>query len=140
MRPLVSGAADAQIAPMLGVAKKRDDLAFDFRAAAGSPPVEWCVADSLIEYEDAVAAMEARADAIAAGQARERVWLIEHPPLYTSGTSGRDADLRDPRFSVRRSGRGGQATYHGPGQRVARVMLGLTRPAQGVGACVAALG
>jgi lipoyl(octanoyl) transferase len=139
MRPLVSGAADAQIAPMLGAAKKRDDLAFDFRAAAGSPPAEWCVADSLIEYEDAVAAMEARADAIAAGQARERVWLVEHPPLYTSGTSGREADLRGPRFPVHPTGRGGQATYHGPGQRVAYVMLDLRRRRQDVRAFVAAL-
>ncbi|MBV9066637.1 MAG: lipoyl(octanoyl) transferase LipB, partial [Methylobacteriaceae bacterium] len=86
-----------------------------------------------------VAEMEARADAIAAGRARERVWLVEHPPLYTSGTSGRDADLRTPRFPVHQTGRGGQATYHGPGQRVAYVMLDLKRRRQDVRAFVAAL-
>jgi lipoyl(octanoyl) transferase len=120
-------------------AQKRDDLTFDFCAAAGSPPVEWCIAEGLTQYENAVAEMEARADAIAAGEARERVWLVEHPPLYTSGTSGRDGDLRDPRFPVHLSGRGGQTTYHGPGQRVAYVMLDLKRRRQDVRAFVAAL-
>ena len=120
-------------------AQKRDDLAFDFRGWAGSSPVEWVVAEGLTDYAIAVAEMEARADAIAAGEARERVWLVEHPPLYTSGTSGRDVDLRDPRFPVHRTGRGGQATYHGPGQRVAYVMLDLTRRRQDVRAFVAAL-
>jgi lipoyl(octanoyl) transferase len=120
-------------------AQKRDDLAFDFSAVPGAPPVDWRVAEGLTEYENAVAEMEARADAIAAGEARERVWLVEHPPLYTSGTSGRDGDLRDPRFPVHRTGRGGQATYHGPGQRVAYVMLDLKRRRQDVRAFVAAL-
>jgi lipoyl(octanoyl) transferase len=120
-------------------AQSRDDLAFDFSAAAGAPPVEWCIAEGLTEYEDAVTAMEARADAIAAGAARERVWLVEHPPLYTTGTSGRDGDVRDPHFPVHRSGRGGQATYHGPGQRIAYVMLDLRRRRQDVRAFVAAL-
>jgi len=120
-------------------AQSRDDLAFDFSAAAGAPPVEWCIAEGLTEYENAVTEMEARADAIAAGAARERVWLVEHPPLYTSGTSGRDGDLRDPHLPVHRSGRGGQATYHGPGQRVAYVMLDLRRRRQDVRAFVAAL-
>src|SRR5947209_2903440 len=120
-------------------AQSRDDLAFDFSAAAGAPPVEWCIAEGLIQYEDAVAEMEARADAIAAGEARERVWLVEHPPLYTSGTSGRAGDLIAPRFPVHRTGRGGQATYHGPGQRVAYVMLDLKRRRQDVRAFVAAL-
>ena len=120
-------------------AQSRDDLAFDFSAAAGAPPVEWCIAEGLTQYADAVAEMEARADAIAAGAARERVWLVEHPPLYTSGTSGRDGDLRDPHFPVHRSGRGGQATYHGPGQRVAYVMLDLRRRRQDVRAFVTAL-
>jgi lipoyl(octanoyl) transferase len=124
---------------MSAPAQSRDDLAFDFRAAAGSPPVEWCIAEGLAPYEDAVAEMEARADAIASGKAAERVWLVEHPPLYTSGTSGRDADLRDPGFPVHRTGRGGQATYHGPGQRVAYVMLDLKRRRQDVRAFVAAL-
>ena len=119
--------------------QKRDDLAFDFRAAAGAPPVEWVVADGRTDYAAAVAEMEARADAIAAGEARERIWLVEHPPLYTSGTSGRDGDLREPRFPVHRTGRGGQATYHGPGQRVAYAMLDLRRRRQDVRAFVAAL-
>jgi lipoyl(octanoyl) transferase len=71
--------------------------------------------------------MEARADAIAEGSASELVWLLEHPPLYTAGTSAKDGDLVDPRFPVHRTGRGGQFTYHGPGQRVAYVMLDLRR-------------
>ncbi len=83
--------------------------------------------------------MEARADAIAAGEAPERVWLVEHPPLYTSGTSGRAADVLATHFPVHRTGRGGQATYHGPGQRVAYVMLDLKRRRQDVRAFVAAL-
>ena len=119
--------------------RTRDDLACDFRAVAGSPAVEWLVTEGLTDYAAAVAEMEVRADAIAAGKARERVWLVEHPPLYTSGTSGRDADLPAPRFPVHQTGRGGQATYHGPGQRVAYVMLDLKRRRQDVRAFVAAL-
>lgn len=88
------------------------------------PPVEWCVSRGLVAYETALAVMAARVDAIAAGTAAELVWLLEHPPLYTAGTSARDADLLDPqRFPVHRTGRGGQYTYHGPGQRVGYVML-----------------
>jgi lipoyl(octanoyl) transferase len=83
--------------------------------------------------------MEARAAGIAAGKAREMVWLLEHPPLYTSGTSGRNDDLLDPRFPVFTSGRGGQLTYHGPGQRVAYVMLDLKRRRPDVRAYVAGL-
>src|SRR3954471_15988652 len=120
-------------------AQKRDDLAFDFRGWAGSSSVEWVVSEGLTDYAIAVAEMEARADAIAAGEARERVWLVEHPPLYTSGTAGRDGDLRAPRCPVHRTGRGGQATYHGPGQRVAYVMLDLKRRREDVRAFVAAL-
>ena len=91
-------------------------------------------------YEAAVAAMEARAAAIAAGEARERVWLLEHPPLYTAGTSARDEDLVEPgRFPVHRTGRGGQYTYHGPGQRVAYVMLDLARREPDLRRYVAAL-
>jgi lipoyl(octanoyl) transferase len=88
-------------------------------------PVEWLQAlDSPLAYEDAVAAMEARAEAIRAGTGAERVWLLQHPPLYTAGSSAQDADLLDPsRFPVYRTGRGGQFTYHGPGQIVAYVML-----------------
>ncbi|MEA2841217.1 MAG: lipoyl(octanoyl) transferase [Methylobacteriaceae bacterium] len=124
---------------MSAPAQTRDHLAFDFRPTAGSPPVDWRVADEQTEYADAVAEMEALADAIAARKAAERVWLIEHPPLYTCGTSGRDGDLPDPRFPVHRTGRGGQATYHGPGQRVAYVMLDLKRRRQDVRAFIAAL-
>ncbi len=86
--------------------------------------VEWLSSSGLTDYEAALAAMERRAAAIAAGTGCEAVWLVEHPPLYTAGTSARDEDLKEPgRFPVHRSGRGGQYTYHGPGQRVAYVML-----------------
>jgi lipoyl(octanoyl) transferase len=90
--------------------------------------VEWVVASGRVAYEDAVAEMEARVAAIAAGETAERVWLLEHPPLYTAGVSARDDDLLAPdRFPVHRTGRGGQFTYHGPGQRVAYVMLDLNQ-------------
>ena len=93
-------------------------------AASGS--IEWRTSAGLTAYADAVATMEARVAAIRAGSAPELVWLVEHPPLYTAGTSARDADLLDHGlFPVHRSGRGGQYTYHGPGQRVAYVMLDL---------------
>ncbi|MBV9113060.1 MAG: lipoyl(octanoyl) transferase LipB [Hyphomicrobiales bacterium] len=97
-------------------------------AARDGASVEWVIAEGLTAYEDAVIEMEARAAAIAAGQAAERVWLVEHPPLYTAGTSAREHDLIAPvRFPVFKTGRGGQFTYHGPGQRVAYVMLDLSR-------------
>jgi lipoyl(octanoyl) transferase len=88
---------------------------------------DWQVAPGLTPYPDAVAFMEARAAAIADGTARELVWLVEHPPIYTAGTSAKDADLLDARFPVFKTGRGGQFTYHGPGQRVGYVMLDLKR-------------
>ncbi len=110
-----------------------------FLAPADAPPVEWLVTPGLTDYGRALAAMEARADDIAAGRAPERVWLLEHPPLYTAGTSARDGDLLDPRFPVFRAGRGGQFTYHGPGQRVAYVMLDLRRRRPDVRAYVCAL-
>ncbi len=95
--------------------------------------VEWRVAEAPVPYPAAVAEMEARVAAIRAGQAPELVWLLEHPPLYTAGTSARDEDLLAPaRFPVYRTGRGGQFTYHGPGQRVAYVMLDLRRSGQDV--------
>jgi len=91
-------------------------------------PVEWRVEPGLTDYPAAVAAMEARVAAIREGRAPELVWLVEHPPLYTAGTSARDGDLLQPdRFPVYRSGRGGEFTYHGPGQRVVYVMLDLKR-------------
>jgi lipoyl(octanoyl) transferase len=91
-----------------------------------SAAVEWRVADRPVPYPEAVAAMEARVEAILAGRAPELVWLLEHPPLYTAGTSARPADLLWPdRFPVYESRRGGEFTYHGPGQRVAYAMLDL---------------
>jgi len=88
--------------------------------------IGWAVSPELVEYEAAVAAMEARAAAIAAGEAGELVWLLEHPPLYTAGVSAKADDLLTPdRFPVFKTGRGGQFTYHGPGQRVGYVMLDL---------------
>jgi lipoyl(octanoyl) transferase len=103
-------------------------------------PVEWAVSERPVAYPDAVAAMEARAAAIAEGRAGELIWLLEHPPLYTAGVSAKPADLLEPgRFPVFESGRGGQFTYHGPGQRVAYVMLDLTARRRDVRAFVAAL-
>jgi len=101
--------------------------------------VEWRISDAPVDYLEAVAAMEARAAAIAARQAPELVWLLEHPPLYTSGTSGKASDLLDPRFPLFSTGRGGQLTYHGPGQRVAYALLDLKRRRPDVRAFVAAL-
>ena len=89
--------------------------------------VEWTVAPGLTDYEAAVAEMEARAAAIRAGAAAERIWLVEHAPLYTAGTSANVAELLDPRFPVHRTGRGGRYTYHGPGQRVGYVQLDLDK-------------
>lgn len=86
---------------------------------------EWQTSDSPVAYPEALEAMETRSAAIADGLAPELVWLLEHPPVYTAGTSANDADLIDPRFPVYRTGRGGQFTYHGPGQRVGYVMLNL---------------
>jgi lipoyl(octanoyl) transferase len=94
---------------------------------ANLAPVEWRMSTNLVGYEDAVAAMSARAGAIADGAAPELVWLLEHPPLYTAGTSARPEELIEARFPVHQVGRGGQFTYHGPGQRVAYVMLDLGR-------------
>ena len=94
---------------------------------ADAVPVEWRVFDAPLDYPEALALMEARVAAIAAGTAPEAVWLLEHPALYTAGTSARPEDLLDARFPVYAAGRGGQYTYHGPGQRVAYVMLDLTQ-------------
>jgi lipoyl(octanoyl) transferase len=89
--------------------------------------IDWQVEGALIPYPHSLAAMEARASAIAAGQASEQIWLLEHPPLYTAGTSADPAELLDPRFPVFQAGRGGRYTYHGPGQRVGYVMLDLNK-------------
>src|ERR1700755_1453283 len=101
--------------------------------------VEWRISDTPVPYPEAVEAMESRVARIAAGQAPELVWLLEHPSLYTSGTSARSADLLDPRFPVFSAGRGGQFTYHGPGQRVAYLMLDLKTRRPDVRAYVASL-
>jgi lipoyl(octanoyl) transferase len=106
----------------------------DAQISTPTGAVEWRIADGLVPYEEAVAEMEARVAAIHAGMASELVWLLEHPPLYTAGTSANAADLIEPgRLPVFKTGRGGQYTYHGPGQRVAYVMLDLTRRGRDVG-------
>jgi lipoyl(octanoyl) transferase len=99
-----------------------------FGPNASSIPVDWAVSPGLVAYEDALAVMEQRAAAIASGEAPELVWLLQHPALYTAGTSARWEDLVAPdRFPVYRTGRGGQFTYHGPGQRVVYTMLNIRR-------------
>lgn len=104
------------------------------------PPVEWRIARAPVGYEAAVEFMDARAAAIRAGTANELVWLLEHPPIYTAGTSADLGDLLAPgRFPLHRTGRGGQLTYHGPGQRIAYVMLDLERRGRDIRAYVMAL-
>ncbi|CAN1491493.1 LipB Lipoate-protein ligase B [Caulobacteraceae bacterium] len=125
-QPLNPGALRAPSTPLFG---RADGL-----------PAGWAVSRAPVAYPEAVAAMEARAEAIAKGEASELVWLLEHPPLYTAGVSAKAADLIQPdRFPVFESGRGGQYTYHGPGQRVAYVMLDLGKRTKDVRAFVAAL-
>lgn len=103
-------------------------------------PVEWMTSNTPVPYETALREMEIRVEAIRAGRAGEAVWLLEHPPLYTAGTSARLEDLREPgRFPVHEARRGGQYTYHGPGQRVAYVMLDLGRRERDIRAFVLAL-
>jgi lipoyl(octanoyl) transferase len=99
---------------------------------SGAQPAQWRVSEGLIDYDSALAAMTARAAAIARGEASELIWLLEHPPLYTAGTSSRPHELIEARFPVHVAGRGGQFTYHGPGQRVGYVMLDLKRRAPDV--------
>ena len=102
--------------------------------------VEWRISDGLVGYETALAEMEARVADIAEGKAEELIWLLEHPPLYTAGTSARIEDLTDPdRFPVYEARRGGQYTYHGPGQRVAYVMLDLSKRGRDVRQFVCAM-
>ena len=103
------------------------------------PPVEWRISDAPVDYEAALADMDARVEAILTGQAAELVWLLEHPPLYTAGTSARPEELIEARFPVHHVGRGGQFTYHGPGQRVVYAMLDLNRRKPDVRAFVATL-
>ncbi len=119
---------------------QRSAIATSFLPSPGAAPAEWVVEPGLTAYDHALAFMEARAAAIRDGRAGELIWLVEHPPLYTAGTSARGEDLVDPqRFPVFQAGRGGEYTYHGPGQRVAYVMLDLKRRREDVRAFVAAL-
>lgn len=118
----------------------RTDLDLSMMPQPGSPPVRWRISDGIVPYEEAIRQMEDEVAAIADGRADELVWLLEHPPLYTAGTSADSADLIEPdRFPVFATGRGGEYTYHGPGQRVAYVMLDLKRRRQDVRAYVGAL-
>jgi lipoyl(octanoyl) transferase len=106
----------------------------DLQTETQAGDVEWRISDALVPYEHAIAEMEARVAAIHQGRAAELVWLLEHPSLYTAGTSAVATDLLEPcRLPVFKTGRGGQYTYHGPGQRVAYVMLDLTRRDRDVG-------
>jgi lipoyl(octanoyl) transferase len=116
----------------------RDDLELRLLPPPGAPPVEWRVSGR-VPYAAALREMDHRAAAIAAGEASELAWLLEHPALYTAGTSSRAADLIHAKFPVHRSERGGQLTYHGPGQRVAYVMLDLKRRAPDIRRFVACL-
>jgi lipoyl(octanoyl) transferase len=112
--------------------KGRGEVSIGLLPIAGTPPAEWLESREPIDYETALAVMADRAAAIARGEARELVWLLEHPALYTAGTSSRPHELIDARFPVYQTGRGGQFTYHGPGQRVAYLMLDLKRRAPDV--------
>ncbi len=119
---------------------ERSRIRASFRPTLPGAPVEWRVAQGLVDYPTALATMETRAASIRAGEAPELVWLVEHPALYTAGSSADTKDLIQPdRFPVFDAGRGGEYTYHGPGQRVAYIMLDLKRRREDVRAFVAAL-
>jgi lipoyl(octanoyl) transferase len=120
-------------------ANTRSDVTTGLLPLGRSAPVDWCVSDGLVPYDHALAVMGARAAAIAGGEAAEIVWLLEHPALYTAGTSAQSSELIEARFPVHSVGRGGQFTYHGPGQRVGYVMLDLKRRAPDVRRFVATL-
>ena len=117
----------------------RNTLAPGLAARPAGPPVEWRTERGLIPYDAALRTMETRVAEITAGRAAELIWLLEHPPLYTAGTSASAAELLEARFPVHQAGRGGQMTYHGPGQRVVYLMLDLKRRRQDVRAYVATL-
>jgi lipoyl(octanoyl) transferase len=121
------------------VTETRDLIATSLQPRRASPGVQWRVSDPPVPYEAALAAMDDRVAAIGAGQAGELVWLLQHPPLYTAGTSAKPGELVEARFPVHHTGRGGQFTYHGPGQRVAYAMLDLGRRTQDLRAYVATL-
>lgn len=124
---------------MYGSANTRGDVTIGLVPSNHSPPVEWRVSAGLIGYDEALAVMTERAAAIARGAAPELIWLLEHPPLYTAGTSARPEELIEARFPVHSVGRGGQFTYHGPGQRVGYLMLDLKRRTPDVRRFVATL-
>jgi lipoyl(octanoyl) transferase len=121
------------------VVNARNDLTVGLLPPGDFSPVEWRVTDGLVGYDRALAVMDARVGAIADGTAPELVWLLEHPPLYTAGTSARPEQLISTRFPVHPTGRGGQITYHGPGQRIAYVMIDLKRRGPDVRRFVATL-
>jgi lipoyl(octanoyl) transferase len=121
------------------VVNTRTDLKIGLIPAAGAPPADWYVSEGPVDYDAALAEMTARAAAVGRGEAAELVWLLEHPPLYTAGTSARPQELIEARFPVHAVGRGGQFTYHGPGQRVGYVMLDLKRRAPDVRRFVATI-
>ncbi|AJY46994.1 lipoyl(octanoyl) transferase LipB [Martelella endophytica] len=119
---------------------QRNEIDYLMHPEPGAPPVRWRVSEGLTPYPEALAFMEAEVERISAGDADELVWLVEHPPLYTGGTSAEAADLLMPdRFPVYQTGRGGEYTYHGPGQRVAYLMLDLKRRRRDVRAFVTAI-
>ncbi|WP_354186612.1 lipoyl(octanoyl) transferase LipB [Bartonella japonica] len=118
----------------------RDHLPHQFKAIPGNPPVEWKISNNLVEYPEALCYMQERVENILAKKAHEQVWLLEHPSLYTAGTSANKKDLLTPHlFPVYEAGRGGEFTYHGPGQRVAYIMLDLKRRKQDIRAFISAL-
>jgi lipoyl(octanoyl) transferase len=121
------------------VTSAREHVTTGLEAPPGTAAVEWRIDDRALPYETALATMDARAAAVADGSAPELVWLLEHPPLYTAGTSAKPDELIAARFPVHVAGRGGQFTYHGPGQRVAYVMLDLRRRGPDVRRFVATL-
>src|SRR5262249_3135027 len=121
------------------VVNTRSSVEIGLHPRPGSPPVEWLSSTGTVGYEHALAGMNARAAAIAWGEANELVWLPGHPPLYTAGTSAHAHELIDARFPVHTVGRGGQFTYHGPGQRVGYLMLDLKRRAPDVRRFVASI-
>ena len=108
-------------------------------STGGAANIEWRRETGQVPYRDALAEMEERNRAIRDGTASELIWLLEHPPVYTAGTSAKQGDMLDPRFDVVQAGRGGQFTYHGPGQRIGYVLLDLTRRARDVRGFVHAL-
>ncbi|KEG19641.1 lipoyl(octanoyl) transferase LipB [Bartonella bacilliformis] len=118
----------------------RDYLSYDFKTTEPNLPIEWKISDGLVEYSEALHYMQERIESIYAKTAHEQVWLLEHPSLYTAGTSANKKDLLTPHlFPVYEAGRGGEFTYHGPGQRIAYIMLDLKRRKQDIRAFISAL-